>query len=201
MKPSSTFRFTLGCLAILYFGCSREKTAQAEAKSPHRKEAPQTLAPRVPSPPSEEEARAFLASLPLATVAIGYITNPDAIAMGTRPNLGTIYNLYLMKVMEKVPGGYFLQWAPPGHFEEGDPVFLQTELDLREDALFMTNEYWAVFTGPFQYQNMRGFNRSIYGFALLTPKPTSQPHDLTAVDASVVYELMKRRSTGASKQR
>ena len=198
LKPraiSSAFCFVVYSLATFSVSCGQEKGASMDAPpSSQKKEAPAILAPLIAERPSKEEAHAFLESLPIATDAIGYITDPYAAAMGVKPTVGMIFNLYLTKVTQKVPGGYFLYWAPPGHSEEGDPIFLRTELDVREDVLFTTNDYWAVFTGPYQYQNIKGFRRSIHGFDLLTPKPTSQPRDFSAVDMKVIYDLMSRRS-------
>ena len=191
----------IALVILLLAGCSKQQEPDVTTPAPRQSSAPAAPPKNPPQPtkavPSAGELQSFVGRLNSTGVGIGIYTNPDAVAMGERPTAGTIFNLNFMQVVQKVPDGYFLQWAPPGQAGSGELVFLRTNLELTENALFLSGGYWAVFTGPYQYQAVNGFNRTVYRFVLLNRQPTTNAHDVESLDQAALRELMNDPATAA----
>jgi len=81
----------------------------------------------------------------------------------------TIYNLGLMKVVQKVAGGYLIQAGGADPVSDGF-VFLETDEDFPEDYLFLGTSRFAVCLGPYEYAAVNGFKRTIPKMHPLPPE-------------------------------
>jgi hypothetical protein len=131
-------------LCLLGTACTKHESSPSKAAAAEKPAMPTPLPEKQPT---DEELRAFLLSLPVSSIGIGMYTQPEMMASGQQPKVGTIFNLNFMQVVQKVPDGYFLQWTPPGEGPSGELVFLETQAVLAENARFLSGGYWAVFTG------------------------------------------------------
>lgn len=113
----------------------------------------------------------------ISTVAIGFFTDPTTIAMArsgldptAKPVVGAVYSLYEMRMVQKVPGGYLMQFA----MQVGELAHLQTDASLPENFAFMDANHFCEFTGELKYEAMNGFERSIYSFRMLSDQENAK---------------------------
>jgi len=77
---------------------------------------------------------------------------------------GTIYSLRLMRVVQKLPDGYFLQAFSSTGALSTEFVFLKTKEDLEENHLFTDRDNWAICYGKYEYSGVNGFRRKVWAF-------------------------------------
>ncbi len=198
----------------------------------------QTAAPPVrPTPPAlsaqeiKAQIRAMVDALPINKSTREYYTywNIDGSCLGDKlglavaarylfvdalkhsPEVGTIFPMVTLRVVQKVEGGYLMHpWREiypiPGWVDSvPELVFIYTSADLPENFLFTDIKHFARYAGPYQYQAVNGFTRSTLEFDMfsdevngwvlerLCQKPSAKP--LQAAVPAVVTPAMDANPT------
>jgi hypothetical protein len=105
----------------------------------------------------------------ISGTSLEFFLNPIAMASGQRPTAGTIYPLAFLRVVQKVEGGYLMCFeSPMGDSETAELVFVKTTMELPENFHFMDMAHFGAFVGPYQYQAVSGFTRSVYEFDMFS---------------------------------
>jgi TPR repeat protein len=112
--------------------------------------------------------RARIDAMPISGISLEPYLDPNVLAWGERPTVGTIYSLQFLRVVQKVENGYLMRFESPfGDSAAVELALLKTTADLPESFQFTDMGHFAVYSGPFQYQAVNGFTRSIYRFDML----------------------------------
>ncbi len=139
--------------------------ATVPVPSPERQSPTQSEVERRPSDKQWVAWRAKVDAMPIGGITLEYYLNPEVLAWGERPTVGAIYQLQFLRVEQKVNDGYLMRYESPfGGSAAAELVFLKTPTEFPENFQFTDMGHFAVYAGPYQYQAVNGFTRSIYRF-------------------------------------
>jgi TPR repeat protein len=160
-------QYNLGVLYANGDGVSRNSD---EAAKWLQKAAKHDNLPKLSGPPViDARLRVNVDAMPINGTSLEFYLSPLVLASGQRPTVGTIYPLAFLRVVQKVESGYLMRFeSPMGDSETAELVFVKTSTEFPENYHFMDTAHFGVYVGPFQYQAVDGFNRSIYQFDMFS---------------------------------